>query len=309
MKKFLAILGVFIGLIVVVSTFLALNTEHFNKYSKMNKLDKIRVLSFVQRNADSASFEKLTDVQRGLAIKISKNLKQTEHGNYLLYFLVSLGLAFIYGMVHSLGPGHGKLLMSSYFLSEKPKLLEAPVLAFQISAIHIASAIVMVFLLNLTLDQVLTVGYEKAFWGKIISYSFTIFVGMLLLFKKIFANKLEESSISLNRIVLPLAAGMVPCTGALLVLLYSMANNTLFMGVIMVIAIGLGIATTLTALGIVTLISKKVVTLETPFTKGRNIGLTFEYIGVFAIITLGIVMLTLTLAGELITTLIELHLI
>ncbi len=297
MKKIIAVFLSLIACIFVISVFLAFNSSYFSEYIKVNNFDKNPVISFIKKDIISKNWTQIVTVQKNLSTKIAKNLKQTKSGNCLLFFLTSIGLAFIYGVVHSIGPGHGKFIIVSYFLSEKSKFWEAPLMAAQIAAVHIISAISVIFLLNVSMRNVLTDSIEKVFWIKIISYSLIILVGLILLFKKIFEKQIKEKVENLNQKMLAVAAGMIPCTGALLILLFSMANDALIMGIFLVIAVGIGIASTLTAIGFATIASKTILTQETIFTRGKNISTTLEYLGAFAIISLGIVMLTITVIG------------
>jgi len=295
MKKFTLIISVTIGIVIFLSVFLTLNTGYYDKYNHLYPVNKIPAVKYIKKDVIAKNWAKLVKTQRDLSFQISKNLKQTESGKFIYYFLISLGLAFIYGIIHSLGPGHGKMIVVSYFLSEKPKPWEAPLMGLQIAGTHVASAIILVLLVNVTMRQVLTDSVDKVYWIKIISYSLITLVGLGLLFRKIFERKIKEKMWKLNRGVLSIAAGMIPCTGALLILLFTMANNNLITGIFLVIAIGLGIMTTLTAVGIITIQTHKAVTAETFFTKGKNISTVLEYIGALAIVSLGAVMLSVSL--------------
>ena len=51
---------------------------------------------------------------------------------------------------------------------------------------------------------------------------------------------------------LSLGVGLVPCTGAVLILLYAMANDILLAGVLLAVAIAAGMAITMGGLGILT---------------------------------------------------------
>ncbi len=296
MKKLSVVISVFVGLVLVISVFLAMNSPSFNHFG-LNNLNKNPVVSYIKKDVIAKNWTAIVKTQRKLSSQISGNLKRADSDKFLLYFLISFGLSFIYGIFHSLGPGHGKMIIMSYFLSEKSKLWDAPVMALQVAATHIASAIILVFLVNVSMRQVLTDSIDRIFWIKITSYALITLVGLVLLFKKVFEKKLKEKMLDLNRGVLSIAAGMVPCTGALLILLFAMANNVMITGIFLVIAIGLGIMTTLSAVGVITMLSKKAASGETFFTKGKNISTALEYLGACLIISLGAIMLVLTLAG------------
>ena len=58
---------------------------------------------------------------------------------------------------------------------------------------------------------------------------------------------------------LSLGVGLVPCTGAVLILLYAMANDILFAGVLLVVAIAAGMALTMGALGVLSIVARNAV--------------------------------------------------
>ncbi|MBD3267478.1 DUF1007 family protein, partial [bacterium] len=57
--------------------------------------------------------------------------------------LLILGFAYLYGMLHSAGPGHGKTFVVGFFLQHHAPWFQAIVFAFMIATIHIGSAILL----------------------------------------------------------------------------------------------------------------------------------------------------------------------
>jgi len=76
--------------------------------------------------------------------KIKESLLEIEKGEdkYAIFFL--LFASFIYGVIHALGPGHGKALAFSYFSSRKSSYSQAFVISFFTAFIHIVGALVLV---------------------------------------------------------------------------------------------------------------------------------------------------------------------
>jgi nickel/cobalt exporter len=56
------------------------------------------------------------------------------------------------------------------------------------------------------------------------------------------------------------AAGLIPCPSALVVLLGAIAQHQIGLGLVMILAFSLGLATTLTVLGLVVVHARRVVT-------------------------------------------------
>ena len=57
---------------------------------------------------------------------------------------------------------------------------------------------------------------------------------------------------------LALAVGIVPCTGALLVLLFGVANDLLFPAILMVAAISAGMALAMSSIGVLAILGRRV---------------------------------------------------
>src|SRR4029453_4623640 len=88
---------------------------------------------------------------------------------------------------------------------------------------------------------------------------------------------------------LSLGVGLVPCTGAVLILLYAMANDILFAGVVLVVAIAAGMAITMGALGVLSIVARNAVAARVE--AGRNgpgrLAIAMDYGGALAITALG----------------------
>lgn len=56
-------------------------------------------------------------------------MRAIKQGESALPLLVGLLLAFGYGVVHALGPGHGKLVVATYFLSHDAQIGRGLVMA------------------------------------------------------------------------------------------------------------------------------------------------------------------------------------
>jgi nickel/cobalt exporter len=88
---------------------------------------------------------------------------------------------------------------------------------------------------------------------------------------------------------LSLGVGLVPCTGAVLILLYAVANDVLLAGMLMVTAIAAGMAITMGMLGALSVVARRAVARRVEATgngEGR-LAVAMDYAGALAITTLG----------------------
>ena len=104
---------------------------------------------------DGGLFERMTaflvDFQRRANAEVSFHMNAIERGEDFGAFLLALAVAFAYGAVHALGPGHGKFVVVSYFLGREARVMRGVVMAVQIAIVHVIAAIVIVWLADLVL--------------------------------------------------------------------------------------------------------------------------------------------------------------
>lgn len=93
--------------------------------------------------------------------------------------------SFIYGILHAVGPGHGKAVISSYMLADKETLRRGIFLAFLSSLIQALSAITLIG--GLYVAAVAT-GMQTKWaeaWLETLSWGFVAVIGAWLLFKQL----------------------------------------------------------------------------------------------------------------------------
>ena len=95
----------------------------------------------------------LLTFQREANRLIATHMRAIRDGETSLPLLIGAGLAFLYGVVHALGPGHGKLVVVSYFLSREAQIGRGLLMGLQIAVFHVISALVVVALADLLLRQ------------------------------------------------------------------------------------------------------------------------------------------------------------
>jgi len=66
---------------------------------------------------------------------------------------IGLMIAFVYGVVHTLGPGHGKAVVVSYFVGHGGSLGRGIRMGTQIALFHVLSAIVVVWVTDFAVRQ------------------------------------------------------------------------------------------------------------------------------------------------------------
>ncbi|MFN2267487.1 MAG: nickel/cobalt transporter [Desulfonatronovibrio sp.] len=179
-----------------------------------------------------------------------------------------LGLAFAYGVIHALGPGHGKVFVSTYFLSRKANIRHGVLMGGLMSFMHVLSAVVLVFLFYFVLKAGGLGSVDEA--GRHlqrISAGLITLVGLFLAWKSLKAiiHKQNDEcgcctspSDRKGILSLCLAVGLVPCPGAALILFFSITLDILPVGLMAMLFLSSGLALTTIGFALTSLFARNI---------------------------------------------------
>ncbi|NCD11062.1 MAG: nickel transporter [Epsilonproteobacteria bacterium] len=168
------------------------------------------------------------------------------------YILLS---AFVYGLVHALGPGHGKMVIASYFLVHGSKVRDALKAGFLTALVHTFSALGITAILYLFFQNAIMKYFERinAHAYKL-SAIFIMLVALFLLFETLkerrSATAQYASTSSKSLLKIAFSIGIVPCPGVMSIVLFSMILGYYTLGVAsaMSMSVGMGITMSLAAI-------------------------------------------------------------
>lgn len=197
--------------------------------------------------------------------KVKEYLLKVEQGNSYALFVL-LGISFIYGVLHALGPGHGKSLAFSYFVSNKSSFIKAFWISQASAFIHIVGALVLVmvsvFLLQSILNNFINDSVE------ILTKVSSVMIILLAIY--ILYNKLKNKSCSCSSccsstntnptwsvskpkqstnlkanfmkkdLYFVLTAGLIPCPGTVVLFIYAFILKTYFAVILASIFVSFG---------------------------------------------------------------------
>lgn len=189
-------------------------------------------------------------------------------------FWVALGLAFLYGVLHAAGPGHGKAVVVSYFLAREARVGRGLRMGVQIAFFHVISAIVIVWLADLLLRRSFAGMPGEIPAVRIASYGSILLIGLIMLVQAVRRafGRSENAhhhhhghdgcahGHGAHQGLLAFGVGLIPCTGAVLIMLYALANDIVLAGAALVAAIGAGMAATMAGLGLLAVVARRFVT-------------------------------------------------
>ncbi|AAL54379.1 putative membrane protein [Brucella melitensis bv. 1 str. 16M] len=96
-----------------------------------------------------------------------------------------VGLSFIYGIFHAVGPGHGKAVISSYMIANETALRRGIFLSFISSLLQAIMAVAVVGLAWLVLRGTGISMNQTAHYMEIASFALVLFFGLWLLVRKL----------------------------------------------------------------------------------------------------------------------------
>jgi nickel/cobalt exporter len=173
--------------------------------------------------------------------------------------LILLLTAFAWGALHALSPGHGKAMVAAYLVGTRGTARHAVALGATVTVTHTAGVFLLgVVALGLS-EYVLPEDLYP--WLNLISGLMVLGVGAYVLRKNVLRRRVHHhhhhhhhhhpDELSWRGILaMGTAAGIIPCPSALVVLLGAIAQGEIALGMLMIVAFSLGLAATLTVLGL-----------------------------------------------------------
>jgi ABC-type nickel/cobalt efflux system permease component RcnA len=283
-----------------------------------------------------AVFRQVADWQRDLNRFLSGKLRESSaDGSWIAAASVLLA-SFLYGVLHAAGPGHGKMVVASYFTAKQAPLKTGILMGSVIALTQAVVAIVVVGVLALIVGRSQMQIMDDANWLEIASYTIIFGMGAYMTYcalvgREAFAHdhgpaaSTFDDAINAHEhhhehthhthvhgehcthdhhaaahdghdhhdhhghhghdhggtnaretwlartgrmlagrdgevIAVGIVSGVRPCTGTILVLLFALANGVFFLGIAAALLIAFGVAITISALGIGTIVLRHAIT-------------------------------------------------
>lgn len=201
-------------------------------------------------------------------------------------------LSLLYGVLHAAGPGHGKVVISSYLLADGQSIRSGIVLSFVAAMAQALSAVVIVLLGSLVLGLAGFQLTRLATYAETASFALVVVLGLGMALNGArqllgagsrqhgqnghdhcthghvhhagcgHAHAVQPITEGRQRLLrsagVVLAVGLRPCTGALIVLVFALVNGLLLAGIASTFAMALGTAVTVAALAALSVQAKLV---------------------------------------------------
>ena len=219
----------------------------------------------------SRFFVEIVVWQHQLKQKMSDLVRDARTGGGVVPLFLLLATAFGYGAVHAAGPGHGKFVAMSYFVSRKSSVAKGLLFGFCVAAVHGASGVVGVLGLRHlirksfgeTLDTVTSA-------TQIASFGLIVVLGLAILAKNAFAlyslrrrkigetpsGREQKESSDKGFLAWAGALGMTPCPAVVMAMLFCISMDAMVLGLLLASCISLGMAATISCVSIAVIVGK-----------------------------------------------------
>ncbi|MBT5240124.1 MAG: hypothetical protein HN793_05460 [Rhodospirillaceae bacterium] len=234
-------------------------------------------------------FRQIADWQRQINRYLARQLQATnDQGGFGAALTVVLA-SFVYGVLHAAGPGHGKMVVASYFTAKDAPLRRGILMGGVIATTQAVVAIVMVAVLALLLQGSQLEIIDRTALLEVVSYGFILIIGLYMTYGAVTGKATCGHDHSDDRghdhhhddhpghshgpdpaaketwlartagrwlgprgevIAIGIVSGMRPCTGSILVLLFAAANGVFILGIVASFMMAAGVAITISVLGI-----------------------------------------------------------
>ena len=211
---------------------------------------------------------------------INAAVRATKENGSAVFWLA--GLSFAYGVFHAAGPGHGKAIIASYMVANENALKRGTAIAFMAAALQGLVAVLIVAVISIVLRGTAMTMTRAAGVIEGVSYAAIAAFGLYLVWRKGLALvatvsgrspahlhgpdcdhvHMPEPSTLDHRLSLRetaatvFAAGIRPCTGAILVLVFALSQGIFYAGIAGVVAMSAGTAVTTSGIAALAVFAK-----------------------------------------------------
>lgn len=197
-----------------------------------------------------------------------------------------LAICLVYGMLHALGPGHGKSIVVGYFIARRGRWRQGVALGAGITVTHTMSAVLLLLILYAIFKATVFSAFETGRIGiERASYALIMLTGVLLVVLGIkdFITQRKQAKIAAEgaaagsacvtgtaqngmlppiarwREILGVAAvtGIVPCPAVALIVLFCLLNSMVALSLLGALVICIGMTITNVAFGIAAVAFRK----------------------------------------------------
>jgi nickel/cobalt transporter (NicO) family protein len=208
--------------------------------------------------------DRIAAAQRELNRTISRELREVRESGSMRAIMVVTGVAFIYGVLHAAGPGHGKLVVSSFFLAREARIVAGVLAGTAISFLQAVTSIVLVAALGALLGQH---GFDvlgRSVWVEAASYALIVAIGLVMTVSAVRGHHHDHDGHRRVGAGMVIAAGVTPCASALIIMLFALTNGVLLIGIGATLVMAVGMSLTTSLVGVLAILGRRTMMIALP---------------------------------------------
>lgn len=161
-------------------------------------------------------------------------------------------LAFGLGALHALTPGHGKAALAAYFLGREARVGKGVRIALMAAMLHVLSGFAVFLVLRFVVGQAHSITGRGSPTFSVLGYGLIILAGAVMLFQSLRpATGGHDGAHALTS-----GIGLLPCPLTISVLGFAWVQGTTMMVAVVLVALALGIATTIGIVAVMTILAR-----------------------------------------------------
>lgn len=184
-----------------------------------------------------------------------------------LAIFASLVAAIFWGAAHALSPGHGKTIVTAYLIGRRGTPKDAALLGGIVTVTHTIGVFAL-GLVTLALSQWIVP--DRLYpWIDVVAGLLVVTIGLSVLSARVRHARVHhhghthhhhhdgDAITGRSLLAVGISGGLLPCPSALVVLLAAISLHRVGFGLILIVAFSLGLALSITGLGLVAVLAKK----------------------------------------------------
>jgi ABC-type nickel/cobalt efflux system permease component RcnA len=185
-----------------------------------------------------------------------------------LVVLASLAAAMFWGAAHALSPGHGKSIVTAYLVGRRGTPRDAALLGAVVTLTHTIGVFALGFV-TLALSQWIVP--DRLYpWIDLVAGLMVVTIGANVLRSRFLHARAHHHGHAHHHhhdhdhdvsrrglLAVGISGGLLPCPSALVVLLAAISLHRLAFGLVLIVAFSLGLALSITGVGLVAVLAKK----------------------------------------------------
>jgi nickel/cobalt exporter len=240
----------------------------------------------------------LLQLQRQIQQSLAGEFRAAHESGSAFARVVFMAMAFAFGAVHAVTPGHGKAVVASFFLGQGAAAHRGLTMSAKVIATHVLSAIVLVLAATFLVD--VSFGARPADFPmvRLVSYAGVTVMGGWLLWRALRKERAPLTQSPASEGALPYFAGLSPCPLTTIIMVVALAHGMVTLGLLVSLSMALGMIVTVSLFALVVILSRRLLLdfLMRHAAHVERIARALEILGATAVTAIGLLLFSAEIA-------------